>query len=786
MSLRDRAVLAVWLAVLAAAATVALRAHYVADLSALLPARPAPGQRMLGTLLRDGPAAKTILAAIDGGNAADRARAARALAARALASREFATVDDGDRAGFVRAQRFVFEHRYALSRAAAAHLATAPALHRAIGRTIEDLATPAGPWLAPLLPHDPTGETAQVAQRWSRGGRPAQCDGVWCSRSGRRALLVLRTRASGSDTDGQARAIAAVRSAFRAIAGADGGLRLRLSGPPVFAVAARARIERSAVRLSSIAGACVIALLYLVYRSAAAVLLGLLPVATAATIGVAAVAGVFGEVQGMTLGFGVTLIGEAVDYAIYFFLQSDHAPEAWRQRYWPTVRLGALTSICGFAALLWSGFPGLEQLGVYCLCGLAAAAATTRYVLPRLAPGALEVRSVAPLGAALRRALPAPRFGVAILGALALASLAVLVFAHGGGWSHDLASLSPVPAAERRFDGALRADLGAADVRDVVVTQGPDRDAALQAAERTARSLERLTADRVIGGFDDPAAILPSRATQRARRLALPAARTLRARLRRALAGLPVRDTTLAPFLADVAAARRAAPLTRRDLDGTPLAAGFDALMLHRHDRWLALLPLRAPLVDGRPGPIDGQRVRAALAGHAQLIDLEAGANRLYAVYLRNALRASAVGVLVIAGLLAATLRSARRTLRVLAPLAVAVGVVAAALTLAGIPLTILHLVGMLLIVAIGSNYALFFVRHADDDGGSMTGSLAVANAATVIGFGLLATAPVPVLRDLGVTVAPGALLAFLCSAMLAPKPRAAGDGAFLDAGVGR
>ncbi len=767
MSVRDRAVIAVWLAVLAVAAMIALRAHYVADLSALLPARPAPGQRLLGELLRDGPAAKTILVAIEGGDAADRARAARALAARALESREFATVDDGDRAGFARAQRFVFEHRYVLSRAAAAHLATATALHRAIGRTIEDLATPAEPWLAPLLPHDPTGETAGVAERWRGDDGPALCDGVWCSRSAARALLVLRVRATGSDIDGQARAIAAVRSAFHAIGGARDGLRLRLSGPPVFAVAARARIERSAVRLSVIAGACVVALLYLVYRSAAAVLLGLLPVATAATIGVAAVAGVFGEVQGMTLGFGVTLIGEAVDYAIYFFLQSGRAPETWRRRYWPTVRLGALTSICGFAALLWSGFPGLEQLGVYCLCGLAAAAATTRHVLPRLAPAALEVRPIAPLGAALRRALPAPRVGGAILGALALGSLAVLVFTHGGAWSHDLAALSPVPSAARRFDGALRADLGAADVRDVVVVQGLDRDAALQAAERTARSLDRLAADRVIGGFEDPASILPSRATQRARQLALPDSRTLRARLHRALAGLPVREATLAPFVADVAAARRAAPLTRRDLDGTPLAAGVDALLLRRRERWLALLPLRAPLVHGRPRPIDLDRVRAALDGRARAIDLEADANHLYSVYLRNARRAAAVGVLAIAGLLAATLRSARRTLRVLAPLAVAVGAVAAALTLAGIALTILHLVGMLLIVAIGSNYALFFVRHAAGDDGAITGSLAVANAATVIGFGLLATAPVPVLRDLGVTVAPGALLAFLCSAML-------------------
>jgi predicted exporter len=47
--------------------------------------------------------------------------------------------------------------------------------------------------------------------------------------------------------------------------------------------------------------------------------------------------------------------------------------------------------------------------------------------------------------------------------------------------------------------------------------------------------------------------------------------------------------------------------------------------------------------------------------------------------------------------------------------------------------------------------------------------SLVVANLATVIAFGVLACSSVPVLADLGSTVAPGTLLALLFSAMLAP-----------------
>ena len=57
----------------------------------------------------------------------------------------------------------------------------------------------------------------------------------------------------------------------------------------------------------------------------------------------------FGAVHGVTLGFGVTLIGEGVDYAIFLFAQTlpGLAPQRALDRIWPTLRLGVLTSICG-------------------------------------------------------------------------------------------------------------------------------------------------------------------------------------------------------------------------------------------------------------------------------------------------------------------------------------------------------------------------------------------------------------------------------------------------------
>jgi predicted exporter len=96
---------------------------------------------------------------------------------------------------------------------------------------------------------------------------------------------------------------------------------------------------------------------------------------------------------------------------------------------------------------------------------------------------------------------------------------------------------------------------------------------------------------------------------------------------------------------------------------------------------------------------------------------------------------------------------------------------VTATLILQGTQLTILHLVGLLLVVAVGSNYALFFDRGAQTgnvhDRQQTQVSLVVANLTSVGSFGLLGLSSVPVLAAIGSTVAPGAFLALVFAAIL-------------------
>jgi predicted exporter len=415
---------------------------------------------------------------------------------------------------------------------------------------------------------------------------------------------------------------------------------------------------------------------------------------------------------------------------------------------------------------------------LYSIGGLTAAALVTRFVLPALLPVGFAIHDVAPLGRGAARLLrPAHRLSgvaMAVLGlALAAATLAVLHWRTDTLWNHELAALSPISAQDQNEDAKLRSDLGAADVRELVIVSGATLESVLDGAERAGRALQPLVDARVIGGFDSPVNFLPSNAAQQARRDSLPAPSELRDNLSQATAGLAVGSERLQPFLSDVEAARHAPLVGAQDLQGTSLRTGFETLILHQKNRWNALLPLHAC---AGAQSVDIARVRTALQNAqldaAQVLDLKQESDALYAGYVAEAIHFSLAGILAIILLLLIALRSPLRVARVLAPLLLAVLTVAAGLALCGVQLTILHLVGMLLIVAVGSNYALFFDRQArvhEAGGEALTlASLIIANASTVIGFGLLSFSQVPVLVALGTTVAPGAFLALLFSALSA------------------
>ncbi len=776
-----------WLVGVLVCAAITVRTHYVADLSAFLPSTPSAEQAVLLDQLKSGVAARLVLIGIEGGSATERGDASLAFAKALRVSGDFEAVHNGDNSAFEATGRFLFEHRYLLSPAVDAQRFTAEGLRAGIDEATSLLGTPAGAAIKAVILRDPTGETVRMAESMLPSQAPRNDGRVWVSRNAARAVLIATTRADGADLDGQERTLKSIATRFAPFEAK--GLRLVVSGSGTFAVASRAQIKAEVERLAIAGGVAIVGLMLLAFGGSLRTLaVAMLPVASGVLAGIAAVSLAFGNVHGITLGFGTTLIGEAVDYAIYYLIQARPAPgtapglgsQRWVTGNWPTVRLGLWTSMCGFAALLFSGFPGLAQLGVFSIAGLAAAALTTRWVLTATSPGGAPGMGLRHhLGRVVGRCtevLPRLRWPLAALALTAAVTLAVLPSA----WRGDLASLSPVGAAKMALDAELRADLGATDAGTLVAVSAADEAGVLAAAEAAGAKLDALVDAGTIAGFESPARLLPSPGVQKARRDALPDAATLASRLADATVDGPLPAARLGGFITDVQAARGQALLTRESLKATPLYAALDALLVPGRDGrpWRALLSLQAGAK-----PVDGEVLKMALAGvpSAQVVEIGTELGSLYARYLHEAGLQALLGALAVCALLALHLRSFKRLWRIAQPVAAAVSIVLAAFSVAGVALGILHLVGLLLTVAIGSNYALFFDQIRSQQDAAPAGSprvidndtlasLALANLTAVISFGLLAFSGIPALFAIGQVVAPGILLSLVLSAAFIPS----------------
>lgn len=764
-----RVAVSLWLLFLFCASVVVARTQLRTDMGSFLPRSSSQAQQVLIGQATNGAASRVVLLAIEGAPPATLAALSKTLALRLRQDKAFSDVSNGDQASIAALRDFVWKNRYLLSHTVTAERFTADGLHAALVNDLALLGSDMAPLVQQSLPSDPTGEMLTLLDSMMGQSGPPTRDGVWLSRDERRALLMVHTLAAGFDVDAEAQALSSIERAFDMVRGdlpEAKDARLLESGPPVFAVSTRNTTVKDASRLSILATGITASLLIFAYRSLLSLVLGLLPVATGALAAVAGVSLGFGYVHGITLGFGVTLIGESVDYAIYLLTQTRRGdtPSATMVRLWPTLRLCALTSIAGFAVMLFSDFTGFAQLGLFSILGLVAAVGTARFVLPQLLPQHFFAAGAGVLGRPLIRVMAWRSRLRPVVGLVVLGGIAALAFHRGGFWDNDLSNLSPIPPPMQALDRTLRGDLGVPDLRYFIVFHAETQQSALAESERVDSALRALQSRGRIAGYTLPSAILPSADRQQARKAALPDGDTLRARFQQALTGVPFRAGSFEPFFADVAAARAGPLITRANLPPT-LALELDSTLVPQDRGWEVIAPLRQ-VADpaGISATLGGLGIRGL-----QLVDLNSESDQLLQKFQREATGLAIVGTSAIVILLLFALHSPVRVISVVAPLAAALVLTAAVLTFGGAKLSIFMIVGFLLTVAVGSNYCLFFERayHDAESQTRSVASVALANLCAVSAYGVLALSHIPVLHDIGETVALGTFLSLFFAAIL-------------------
>jgi hypothetical protein len=303
-------------------------------------------------------------------------------------------------------------------------------------------------------------------------------------------------------------------------------------------------------------------LLLVAYRSVPVLVLGLLPLVSAGVAGLAAVGMIFGTVHGITLAFGFTLIGVAQDYPIHLFSHQHRGLDARSsvRALWPTLATGVASTCVAYLAFLFSASAVWPSL-IFTVTGLAVAGLTTRFFLPPLVPDSSRDAADSALLGRLWHAIAAlPRpLGLGV--ATAIACVAYLAFSPRPLWENDLGALTPIPPALLARDSVLRTELGAPDVRHLLVIEDTDAESVLETAANLDPKLAALVARGLLDGYDQLAAIFrPGRSRSS---VVLPCrSDRLRAAPNEALGTTPFKPGIFEPFLADVEplAASRARP----------------------------------------------------------------------------------------------------------------------------------------------------------------------------------------------------------------------------------
>ena len=161
-----------------------------------------------------------------------------------------------------------------------------------------------------------------------------------------------------------------------------------MTGVPIFAAATQNMIEAD-VQFIGICSTVVLGILFFwIFRSISVFFWVSCLLMFMITLSVLVKDLIFGSIHGLAMAVGGTLAGICVDYPIHALVHAQAVDQHQRIKaiisIWPGMLLGGLTTLIGFLALGFSGYPGFQQVAVFASTGITVALLLTRYVLPHL------------------------------------------------------------------------------------------------------------------------------------------------------------------------------------------------------------------------------------------------------------------------------------------------------------------------------------------------------------------------------------------------------------------
>jgi predicted exporter len=579
--------------------------------------------------------------------------------------------------------------------------------------------------------------------------------------------LILETSMSGMDVVQQKQIQQQINRTFTVLnepaAASGNSYTLEMTGVPIFVAVTQSLIEGDIVKVSILSSIALGLLFFWLFRSFQALFWVFSLLIMVVTLSVLMTNFVFGYVHGMTMALGTTLVGVCMDYPIHALIHARTVPAEQREAtvatIWPSMLLGGLTTLVGYIALGWSGYPGFQQVSVYAGTGILVSLLLTRYILPGLIHA--EKSALTDIFAFnfwvkfCNRFRPILFTGLVALSALGIAGLNSLQ------WMQDLEQLTPELNQLKANDKAIRSRMISVEPGRFILITAASEEAALQKAEQVYVVLDELQAQGDLSAYFGLYPWLLSARQQQYNQQLLNSMldETVQQRWRKALAdqGLSVSRLGMLDY-----AERK--PLTIQKVLNTPIRRMLDSQIITTKEQTLLMIWI----AEHNP-----EAVRAAFAEieSAQYFSQKDLLNQMAEDYQQRAQNMLLIGLLVIVLMLLLRYKNPLKTIQTLMPAVLAALWILAAWSLMGAAISFLHLVGFLLAVAICVDYGIFYQENRGGNIHLTYQAMGASMMTSAIAFGCLVVARTSALQTLAGVVAFGVILGFLFCPIIIRQP---------------
>ncbi|MHC8944995.1 MMPL family transporter [Advenella incenata] len=568
-----------------------------------------------------------------------------------------------------------------------------------------------------------------------------------------RIWYVMRAQLDATDQNGGDEQLLALIDQTQQQA-AQQDVRVLMAGGAIYSAQGKAEGGQESTWMSITGSILTILFLLLMFRSSRILLLAL-PVAAGLLAGFAACIALLGSIHILTLIIGTSLVGLVVDFPLHWL---SHATLDARWQPWPAVRrvsrpfiISLAVTVTGYLFLLLTPLPILQQTAVFSSAAVISTFLFTRLLLPALfnhwqprpTPGLM------PLLNGLRRSIRGA--GERIRHTPLLAILLLVVAASGlylSNWQDDIRNWVNTPQSLLNQAIQVGRLTGIEPTSQYFIVQAADQESLLQTEQRLSARLDTLIAQGQLRNYRAVSQWVNPASEQQA--------------LKATLATLSQQPQAWAPLHAlGVPDSALQAELKRRQ--DQPVLTIEQSLRGTLAEPWRALW--LGPDEQGRPSSMitmNGLQDPSVLPALTQnipgvsLVDQRSHINTLFAQTRLEAivlkLLSYTVGFLILYRVFGT--RPARRIL--LVPLSASLTVMSLS-GLIGMPLNLFCIFGLLLVTAIGIDYAVYAYTPtlpAEEK----TAGIFMTSITTMITFGLLYFSSTPAVATFGLSVVLGVL----------------------------